>query len=424
MDRDWLTTIGGKELEKLVETALTQNQDLKAAAARLERSSAENRVSYSALLPRMDLASNAQRSRQSFIGFPNRSGENSSNLTSQFHLQLSSAWELDVWGRAKAGHEAAWASTEAVAYELKAAQISLAGQVAKLWLALAEANEQVILAEYALSAADLLTNAVRERYERALETSGGSSSQLRLTEVEKASRQAMLAQRNQEREQIIRQLEILLGNYPSGELVSQAKLPSFPSKVPQGLPSELLQRRPDILAAERYLASSGKTLKARKLARFPSLSLNGSGGASTEGLENLFKSSTSVWSLGAGLTQPIFQGGRLKAEVESAAASEREQIARLKQTVLQAFGEVEQALVAEKFLKERESAMQKAAELSEEAAQRAKEEYDAGTGDVLTLIDATKQKIDNASLHQTLRRLRLENRIQLHLALGGDFTRK
>lgn len=423
IDRRWVGKIGGGELRGLVNTALSNNQDLKAAAARVDRAGAEARIAGAGRLPSLGFGGDARRSQQSFIGFPFAGGgATPSNISQQFGVNLNAAWELDVWGRAKAGQEAAIADAQARQYEYEAARVSLAGQVTKAWLALGEANEQVALAETAVQASGVLADAVRERFDRAIGDGGGTASQVRLTEAERATRQAALAQRKQERERVLRQLEILLGKYPSGTLAAGARLPAFPGATPAGLPSELLQRRPDILAAERNLASSGRRVKERKLARFPSLSLTASGGTTSESIRDILRSDAMVWAIGGSLTQPIFEGGRIAGEIGSAEAGEREDTAILRKTVLDAFGEVEQALVAETFLAERERASKQAAALSEDAATRASEEYAAGTGDVLTLIEATQRQIDSTSQHAAIRRMRLENRVDLHLALGGDFS--
>jgi outer membrane protein, multidrug efflux system len=344
-----------------------------------------------------------------------------SNVSQQFGVNLNAAWEVDVWGRAKAGQEATIADAEARRYEYEAARVSLAGQVAKAWVALGEANEQVELAEQAVVASKVLADAVRERFERAIVDDGGTGAQVRLTESEYENRKAALAERMQERERVIRQLEIMLGSYPSGGLSAKVRLPNFPGATPAGLPSELLQRRPDVLAAEREVASSGRKVKQARLARFPSFSLTGSGGTASESIRDVLGSDFGVWSLGGSLTQAIFQGGSLTGAIEKERAMEREKVAMLQKTVLDAFGEVEQALVAEYFFAEREVAARKAAELAKEAAKRAGEEFSAGTGDVLTVIQATETEIDSASRYVAIRRMRLENRIDLHLALGGDF---
>lgn len=422
IDRRWVEKIGGGELRGLVDTALTNNQNLMAAAARVDRAAAEARIAGAGRTPSLGLSGDSRRSQQSFIGFPIGSGGagTSSNLSEQFGVSLNATWELDVWGRAKAGQEAALAGAQAQRYEYEAARVSLAGQVTKAWLALGESNEQVALAETAVQAAGVLAVAVRERFDRAIDDNG-TASQVRLTEAERASRQAALAQRKQERERVLRQLEILLGKYPSGTLATGVRLPVFPATTPAGLPSELLQRRPDILAAERELASSGRRVKERKLARFPSLSLTSSGGTTSEAIRDILRSDAKVWAIGGNLTQPILEGGRIAGEIDGAEASEQENTAILRKTVLDAFGEVEQALVAETFLAERERASQQAAAISEDAAIRASEEYAAGTGDVLTLIEATQFQIDSTSQHAAIRRMRLDNRVDLHLALGGDF---
>ena len=422
IDRRWVGKIGGSELRGLVDTAISNNQDLKAAAARVDRAGAEAKIAGAGRLPSLGLGFDGNRSKQNFIGFPFGGGGGvPTNISQQFGVNLNAAWEVDVWGRAKAGQEAAIADAQARAYEYEAARVSLAGQVTKAWLALGEANEQVELAEEAVQAAGVLADAVRERFERAIADGGGTASQVRLTESERQTRNAALAQRKQERERVLRQLEILMGKYPSGSLAARARLPAFPGGTPAGLPSELLLRRPDVLAAERSLASSGRRVKQRKLARFPSLSLTGSAGTTTNSISDVLGSDFGVWSIGGSLTQPIFQGGAITGEIEKAKATEREETAMLQKVVLDAFGEVEQALVAETYLAERERAGKAAAGLAKEAAERAGEEYSAGTGDVLTLIDATQRMIDTASRHVAVRRLRLDNRVDLHLALGGDF---
>ena len=423
IDKRWVGKIGGSELRGLVDTAISNNQDLKVAAARVDRAGAEAKIAGAGRLPSLGLGGDTRRDKQNFIGFPFAGGGGGvpSNISQQFGVNLNAAWEVDVWGRAKAGQEAAIADAQARAYEYEAARVSLAGQVTKAWLALGEANEQVELAGDAVQAAGILADAVRERFDRAIADGGGTASQVRLTESERSTRQGALAQRKQERERVLRQLEILMGKYPSGSLSTGARLPVFPGKTPAGLPSELLLRRPDILAAERSLASSGRKVKQRKLARFPSLSLTGSAGTTTESIRDVLSSDFGVWSVGGSLTQPIFQGGEIRGEIEKAKATEREEGAILQKVVLDAFGEVEQALVAEMFLSERERAGKSAAGLAKEAAERAGEEYSAGTGDVLTLIDATQRMIDSASQYVAIRRLRLENRVDLHLALGGDF---
>lgn len=236
IDRRWVGKIGGGELRGLVDKALSDNEDLKSAAARVDRAAAEAKIAGAGRLPSLGLGGEGRRERRSFIGFPGGGSGAMSNVSEQFGVNLNAAWELDVWGRAKAGQEASISDMQARQYEYEAARVSLAGQVTKAWLALGEANEQVALADTAVTAAGMLAEAVRERFDRAIADGGGTASQVRLTEVERASRQAALAQRKEERERVLRQLEILLGNYPSGTLAAGARMPAFPEPHPQDCP--------------------------------------------------------------------------------------------------------------------------------------------------------------------------------------------
>ena len=424
VDAAWLRKTGGAELAALVGEALEANPDMRASAARVEKAAAEAKQAAAARLPTLGFEGSGRRSEQKFIGLPlgNFPGVPGS-LDNQFGVSLNAAWEADVWGKLRASARAGEADAEAAAWTHQAARVSLAAQVAKAWLALAESREQVRLADEGLEARRLLAAAVRERFEGAANPEdGGSASQVRLTEAEAAAGEATLAQRKQEEARAVRQLELLLGRYPSGRTLAAARLPALPPPPPAGLPSELLLRRPDIRAAEASLAADGQRRLQARLARFPSVQLTGSLGTTTDSVRRLLQSDYGVWSLGGSLTQPVFDAGRLAAGETRARAIEQEAAASLQRTVLQAFGEVEQALIAEGFLRDREAAARRAAELAAEAARRAEEEFDSGTGDVLTLIETRQRQIDTASQLTALRRVSLDNRIDLHLALGGGFS--
>ena len=155
-------------------------------------------------------------------------------------------------------------------------------------------------------------------------------------------------------------------------------------------------------------------------ALYPSISLTGSLGTTTDQLEKVLSSSAGVWSLGGSLTQPIFQGGRLRGGIEQADAAEREAVANLQRVTLDAFGEVEQALVAEIYLRRQERELDESVRLAIDAAQRSNEEFRNGTGGVLTYLTSQNQEIQASAALLSVRRLLLDNRVNLHLALGGD----
>jgi outer membrane protein TolC len=191
--------------------------------------------------------------------------------------------------------------------------------------------------------------------------------------------------------------------------------------APTGLPSELLQRRPDILAAERRFAAQGMRQREAKRAVFPRLALTGSNGTNTDALKNLLASDYGVWSLGAGVTQTIFTGGQVLAEIRRRGAEQNEAQAALQKTVLQAFGEVEEALQLEGILGRREEALAESLRLAAEADTEARANYRQGIGDILTVLATQNRALQAKAQLVLVRRLRLDNRIALHLALGGDF---
>jgi multidrug efflux system outer membrane protein len=417
VDHEWVGKIGGSSLERLVDEAQRSNPSLKASAARVDQAAAVAKIAGAERLPTLGAGLNASRQKQNFIGLPGVSGGSTSN---SFGVSLQAAWEVDLWGKAKAGTEAAIADSQAQAQADRALRSSLAAQVAKAWLAVAEANEQIALAERAVKAREESSTLVRERFERAIAEDGGSAAQVRLSETELATTRSDLERRSGERERALRQLELLLGRYPSGDVAGSARLPKLPSPPPAGLPSELLLRRPDLLEAERRLAAAGRRRDQSVKALYPSISLTGSLGTTTDQLEKILSSSNGVWSLGGSLTQPIFQGGRLRAGIEQADAAEREAIANLQRVTLDAFGEVEQALVAETYLRRQTQELQRTVEFAEDAALRSNEEFRNGTGGVLTYLSAQNRQIEAAAALVSVRRLLLDNRVNLHLALGGD----
>lgn len=425
IDDDWVGRFGGGDLKGLVKEAYQSNGDLRAAAARVERAAAVAKGAGAAARPQVNAALSGSRDARNFIGFPigNAGGAQGvqTTINNTYGAQLGLSWELDLWGRVRAGEQAAVADLQAEGELYRGARASLAAQVVRTWLLITELNGQVRLAEEALETRSDTAELIRGRFERAADEAQASASQLRLAETDVETARASVAARKGERDQAVRQLEILLGRYPAAKYVGAGELPATKSMPPAGLPSELLLRRPDILASERRLAAAGRRRDEAYLAFFPSFSLTASGGQSTDQLRNIFDSSFGVWSIAGQVTQPILQGGQLKSQLEARSAEEREALANLQQTVLDGFGEVEIALAADRFLAARVTAIDAAFEMAKDGAESARRDFALGTGDVLTLLASENRRIDLASQRLALRRLRLENRVNLHLALGGDY---
>lgn len=417
VDSDWVKRFGDSRLNALVKEALAQNQDMRIAAERLKRAGEAARVSGALAKPQAGLTTKGDRRKNIFVGFP----FGGSVVSESYGVELKVDWEPDIWGRVRAGRSASLAEWQAGGQDYRAARASLAAQVSKAWFALAEANEQVALARRALEIRKKTETAVRERFENDMRIEGGSASQLRLAQTDVASARADASAQQGSLETARRQLELLVGRYPSGKVVGSAALPRVSPPPPAGLPSELLLRRPDIIAAERRYAATVKRIKEAQLALFPSFKITGTAGTTTDSLSKILNSDYGVWSIGANVLYPILTGGRVRSEIRVRKSSQREALASLHKTVLNAFGEVEQSLANERWLERRQREICEARDLARDAAKAAADDYRDGNGDVLTLFAAQSRQIQLESQHVALRRLRLTNRVDLHLALGGGF---
>jgi NodT family efflux transporter outer membrane factor (OMF) lipoprotein len=421
-DTRWWEALGDPRLATLVDIVLEENHDLAAAVARLDRAAAQAKIAGADLEPMLGLGLDAVRRRQNFIGFPFGGGGGGvpSVTFESYGVSLDASWEVDLWGRVRAGARAAVAEMQASAADLRAARLSISAQTAKLWFLILEARQQVALADESARSFRLSAGQVRSRYEAGIR----SPLDLRLALSNLAFAEALVQARRDQLDRAVRQLEVLLGRYPDGTLLETfdaAELPDTPGPVPAGLPAELLARRPDLLAAERRLAAADQRYRAARRALYPRLTLTASGGTATESLGDLLDGDFRVWSLLAGLTQPLFQGGRLRANVESADATTREALERFVGGVLYAFAEVESALAAERFLAQQEVHLADAAAQLVAARRLAEERYRSGVGIYLVVLESQSRALTAESELLTLRRRRLDNRVDLHLALGGGF---
>lgn len=410
---DWLKTFGDNRLVALVEEALEQNYDLRAFAQSVESTRALAKIAGADRLPQAGVGLDASRSQTVIEG----SGDPATVRSDQGSLGLNVSWEVDVWGRLKDRTEAALADVEAAEADLTAARLSLSGQIAKAWFRTSSARQLLSLAEETVRSFDATANLVRDRFETGVST----SLELRLALANQAAGHALRHQRTQELDAANRALETLLGRYPANRIPTVDTLPMIPLDVPAGLPSELLHRRPDIVAAERRLAAADARVGEATKALLPSLRLTGSAGTASTDLENLLDADFSVWSIAAGLAQPIFQGGRLRANVDLSKSEAERNHANYLSTILTAFQEVETRLAAESTLRQREINLADAAEHSDGAERLARDEYEAGLADIFSVLESQRRALDARSAYIRIREERLNNRVDLHLSLGGGF---
>ena len=417
---DWWAYFGDAGLDGAISEALTHNKDLTTAAARIELAQAQARIAGAPLLPSLSTSLSRNRQRINFIGLPipGREDDVLSSINTNIGLSLNLNWEADVWGKLKSSQLAALADVEAVETDLEGARLSLTGQTAKAWFAAIEAKRQLQLALASLESFRVSSERVRARFESGVRPS--LDLRLALTAVDRA--EGAVQQRRQILDATVRQLEILMGKYPAAAYELAEDLPDAPRGVPAGLPAELVSRRPDLVAQERRLLAADARIAQSKAALRPSFSLTGATGTATNQLQELLNGQVFVWSLIGGLTQPIFNNGRLKAEVRQSEARAREAAALYENAALNAYREVEVALAADRFLSEQETALDTATRQAIKAQDLAEERYRSGLADIITVLDAQRTAIDSESQWLAVRRARLDNRVDLHLALGGSFA--
>ncbi len=406
-------------LATYVYEALEQNHDLQVAATRVEAAGAQARIAGAALSPHLSANTDGSRRRQNFIGFPipGAGTEVLSSTTTTYGAALNLSWELDLWGRLRAGKSAALADLQASLADMEAARLSLVAQTARAFFAALESTGQVRLSESTVENLRLAAEQIRQRYVRGLRP----SLDLRLALSNEATAAAVLQQRLRARDAALRQLELLLGRYPSATIRTGELLPSLPPAVPTGLPADLISRRPDLIAAERRLAAAGARVTEARRALYPRLSLTASGGRSSSELKDLLDGDFAVWNLVSNLSQPLFQGGRLRAGVDLASATSEQALIRFVQSALRAFGEVEAALAAEHYLARQEVSLRSAAAEAGAGHMLASERYRQGLEDMTTLLEAQRRAFNADSQLLLVQRQRIDARIDLHLALGGDF---
>ncbi len=408
----WLATFKDPELSALVHEALARNYDLAAAVTRVEAARAQALIEGASRRPQLDFSPGVQRSREIFDD-----GGESAFYQTRWTLPFNLSWEIDLWGQIRATQKAAEAELLATLGDFESARLSLAARTAQAYFELAEAALQVEVAATSVRDRGTIAELVQGRFQRGL--TRGLDVRLTLTDVENAK--AELARAQNQREIAARRLDVLLGRYPAGAVGAPRALPDLPAAVPAGLPATLLARRPDLKASLARLEAADWRVASAKAALLPRLTLTGSGGTASGEIGDLLSPSAAIWSLGAGLMQPIYQGGRLAETVRLNRARVEEAVNRYRETALGAFREVEQALAAESWLRRQAAALAEAMVQTAASRQLAVYSYRQGLTDILTLLDSYRSTLSAESEHLAVRRELLTNRIGLYLALGGGF---
>ena len=403
---DWLATFEDEQLKALVSEAITNNPDLRIAATRVQTASHYVELARAALRPSITLAGTGGIKAGG-------SGDVSSPIQG---IMIGASWEPDLWGRLRYGRNAAQAQYASTQADLEFARQSMAAATARSWFTATETLlEREISSEMVNAAQELLTLAGPRQRVGVGNEQEVALARANLGSFEDTSKQALLAH-----QQALRALELLLGRYPAAELRARRDLTRLPGPVPAGMPLQMLERRPDLLAAERRVAAAFNRVGEAKAAKLPRLVLNASAGAiSSEVLELKPEFKNPTFGLGARLIAPIYQGGALKAQVEIRTSEQKQAVAEYGHMALRALGDVENALAAGQTLAEREPILQQNLADNQRALQLAQDAYRVGRGD----LRAVQQQ--QLSVHAArLALLRVQNeqltqRVNLHRALGG-----
>lgn len=403
----WIQTFRDPLLNDLVEEALAHNQNLQAAAANVDRAWALARQAGAAVVPSVGLGTGTDRG--GLMSGGGSAGEQS--------LGLQASWELDLWGRIGAGRGAAISSAQAAAADLLFAQYSLAAAIARAYFVTIEAGLQQSAALKVKEALEETLRIVDLRFQEGL----ASAQDLALVRGDLAGARESLEATAGGRRDALRALELLLGRYPGAELELRSDLPEAPAQPPAGVPSSLLERRPDLVAAERRIAATVAGVDQAKAARLPALSLTADVGGASGGLSDLLDPVNVAWQAAASLLVPIFDGGARKAEIQIAGADEAAAIAAYAQAALTAFGEVERALDQGHVLTQRLADLDEARNEAGEALRLTQLQYDEGETDLLDVLTIQQRFDGRESAVFSLQRSLLEQHLNLHLALGGHW---
>jgi NodT family efflux transporter outer membrane factor (OMF) lipoprotein len=401
---DWLASFNNPVLTALVAEAVAYNADLQVAASLVEQAAGYLKVASAPLLPTVSAAGIS-------------SGKASSGGSGLNGVFLHASLEIDIWGRVRYGEAAARESLAAVQADYAYARQSLAATVVKSWFVAIEAGMQREIALDALRSSEALQRLSEDR----LRVGNGNEQLVAEARANAASFRDTVRQLELARENALRALELLLGRYPAAEVGVAPRLLAPPPPVPVGLPSELLERRPDVIAAERRVAAAFDRVGEARAARLPRISLTAGASSISSDLFVLKERSNPTFGFGANLVAPIFQGGALQAQVDIRTAEQKQAVAAYASAGLRAFGEVENALSAEFALRDRLTFLDATVRDNERALELARVQFRVGIADQRTVEQRLISLYAARTTRLQVQGQQLAQRVNLYLALGGGF---
>lgn len=408
----WWDVFEDSTLKRLIRRALVENRDLRVAIARVNEARAQYGIQRMEALPQVDVDASSRKANGADSLLPGKS------TRSLLFIEATLNWELDLWGRLRRLNESALASLRASEQDRRGVILTVVSDVARAYMELRDLDRQLAIAEAQLEIRRKSLAIARARFQ------GGLTSQLDVRQGENALADAegVYYQTLRLRTQKENEISVLLGHTPEpiprGLPLSEQK---FPRVIPAGIPCQLLERRPDIQAAEERLRAANARVGAAVAALFPTISLTGATGTVSQEASGLFKPGSYFWHAAANLVQPVINKDRNRKQVEAERARTEEALGSYEQTVLVAFREVEDGLIAVKRLREELDAAERSSAAARLSVHLATLRYEGGVDTYLTLLIAQRAELD-AELHESdvLRQQKVAV-VQLYKALGGGW---
>ncbi|MFM9836144.1 MAG: efflux transporter outer membrane subunit [Methylophilaceae bacterium] len=412
--KEWWTHYQDPKLNELVDLALRNNTSVALAMARIEEADANMREIGASLYPQVNVSAGVSRSKVTEFGsFPTFGGAERNH----FQFGLNTAYEIDFWGRIKRAKEAASAGALGARFGKDTVELSLLGLVSSNYLQLRGLDAQIAVTQDNQKSRNESLALTKRRL------AGGVASALEVSQAEVAvsNLEAQQIELTRLRALTLHQLQVLTGvldlQLEAGD-IRQLPMPPVP---PAGLPSALLENRPDIRQAEQTLIAENANIGIAKAAMYPSISLTGSLGMESALLKNLLKSGASIWSLGLGLDLPIFDSGKRQSRVDQSSAKQKQALAQYQAAIQNAFKEVNDALINRRLNAERELALSNSTVSAKNALNVAENRYKSGYSAYLDVLDAQRVYNDASSAAVQAKQATFLATVELFKALGGDW---
>jgi multidrug efflux system outer membrane protein len=418
---NWWTLFNDPELTRLAEETLAANQNIKAAIARVDEARAATRSARSGFFPAIDVAPSAQRSRvhrSTTNSNANSSAASTSDTANTFTLPLDLSYEVDLWGKVRRQYEYASDSELASRDDLEFVQQTALADLAQAYFTIRLYDQQVKIYQEALKLYQRQLDLTQSKFKAGLALQ--SDVLQAKIQVDSATNQLIEVQRLRAKQE--HAIAVLLGRPPSNfTFAAQDTAPVIPT-VPAGVPVDLLNRRPDVAKAEHQLAAANAQIGMAKADFFPSFSLTGSAGFESSSFQHLTDWQNRIWSVGAGLNLPIFQGGKLTAALAQARASYEELVANYRTAVLTAFQDVEDQLSDLHLLAEKAASLDATVGSAREFFRLAELQYRQGLATYLQVIDANQSLLTNELAAAQAQHDRLTATVLLIKAVGGGWS--